>query len=228
VLYLNLVFEARHSLLDAIPAPGSLSRLFELVHTGVIEAHTSTSPAPDLAGLLLLAAGWVGICAVLTDLIAVRLRWTAVAGLPLLALVGVPSMTMNTGHDKLITGLAFCLTGAGYLTMLAVGGRASARPTGLAVAVPAGVTSIVLALFAPLLLLPQLHFSSLFSSGADADGLSLTVGQLHEPRPMVVFRYTTTASPSLRAHRGRPDGRHREQARLYDRQRERGQRFPQS
>jgi transglutaminase-like putative cysteine protease len=196
VLYLNLVFEARHSLLYAIPTPGSLSRLCELVHTGVTEAHTSTRPAPELAGLLLLAAGAVGIAMVLTDLIAVRLRLTAVAGLPLLALVAVPSIMMNTGHDELVTGLAFCLTGAGYLTMLAVGGRASAHPAGLAMAVPAGVTSVVLALLAPLLL-PQLHFSSLFSSGPAPGGLSLTVGQLHEPRPAVVFRYTTTASPSL-------------------------------
>jgi transglutaminase-like putative cysteine protease len=196
VLYLNLIFEPRHSLLYAIPTPGSLSQLFELVHTGMIEASASARPAPDMAGLLLLAAGGVGIAAVLTDLIAARLRLTAAAGLPLLVLLGVPSIMMSAGHAKFITGLAFCLGGAGYLAMLAVGGRASAHPTGLAMAVPAGLASIVLALCASLLL-PRVHFTSLFSSGANAGELSVTVAQLHEQRPAVVFRYTTTASPSL-------------------------------
>src|SRR3984893_1207176 len=77
LLYLNLVFEVRHSLLLVIPTPGSLTRL-------------------------LLAAGGVGITAVLTDLIAVRLRSTALAGLPLLVLFTVP-VTMNASHSQLAT-----------------------------------------------------------------------------------------------------------------------------
>ena len=35
LLYLNLVFEARHSLLFVIPTPGSLSRLWDLAGTGI-------------------------------------------------------------------------------------------------------------------------------------------------------------------------------------------------
>ena len=195
VLYLNLVLESRHALLYAIPTPDSLSRLLGLVHTGVIEANTSKAPAPDLAGLLALAVGGVGIATMLTDLIAVRLGLNAVAGLPLLVLAGVPT-TMHIRHNDFVTGLVFCLGGAAYLTMLAVGMRASAHGARVATAALAGLVSIVLALCAPLLL-PRLHLRSLLFPGAGAGGLSQTVAQLHEPRPMVVFRYTTTASPSL-------------------------------
>jgi transglutaminase-like putative cysteine protease len=195
VLYLNLIFEAPHSLLYVIPTPGSLSRLLELVRTGIIDANASRPPVPNLAGLLMLAAGGVGITAVLTDLIAVRLRSVGLAGLPLLVLVGVPAV-MVARHNESVTGLAFCLGGAGYLALLAVGARASAHAAALAMASLAGLASIVLALCAPPLL-PRLHLSSLFSPGADAGGLSQTMAQLHEGRRAVVFRYTTTASPSL-------------------------------
>ncbi len=133
LLYLNLVFEARHSLLFVIPTPGSLSRLFELVGTGMSDSRRYAPPAPNLPGLLLLAAGGVGITAVLADLIAVRLRSTALAGLPLLVLFTVPVM-MNASHDQFVTGVVFCLGGAGYLAMLSADGRERIRVWGHLVA----------------------------------------------------------------------------------------------
>ena len=193
LLYLNLVFEGRHSLLYVIPTPGSLARLWDLAGAGLDEAHTYHQPAPGLPGLILLAAAGVGITAVLTDLIAVRLRSAALAGLPLLVLFGVPVM-MNASHNQLVNGLVFCLAGAGYLAMLAVGSRARGNATALAAA--GGLTSIAVALCAPLLL-SGAHLSTLFSSGADAGGVPQTTAQLHESRPRIVFTYTTTASPSL-------------------------------
>jgi transglutaminase-like putative cysteine protease len=129
LLYLNLVFEARHSLLFVIPTPGSLTRLWDLAGTGMNEANRYAPPAPNLPGLLLLAAGGIGITAVATDLIAVRLRSTALAGLPLLVLFTVPVM-MNASHDQFTTGLAFCLGGAGYLAMLSADGRERIRVWG--------------------------------------------------------------------------------------------------
>ena len=142
---------------------------------------------------MLLAVAGVGITAVMTDLIAVRLRSAALAGLPLLVLFGVPVM-MNASHNQLVNGLMFCLAGAGYLAMLAVGSRTSGNATALPAA--GGLASIAVALCAPLLL-SGAHLSTLFSSGADAGGLPQTMAQLHESRPRVVFTYTTTASPSL-------------------------------
>lgn len=129
LLYLNLVFEARHSLLLVIPTSGSLSRLWALAGTGMHDANRYAPPAPGLPGLLLLAAGGVGITAVFTDLIAVRLRSTALAGLPLLVLFTVPVM-MNASHDAFATGLVFCMGTAGYLAMLSADGRERIRVWG--------------------------------------------------------------------------------------------------
>jgi len=129
LLYLNLVFEARHSLLLVVPTPGSLSRLWHLAGTGLHDANRYAPPAPNRPGLLLLAVGGVGITAVLTDLIAVRLRSTALAGLPLLVLFTVP-VTMNAPHSQLTTVLVFCLSGAGYLAMLSADGRERIRVWG--------------------------------------------------------------------------------------------------
>ena len=189
LLYLNLVFEARHSLLFVIPTPGSLSRLWDLAGTGIDEANRYAPPVPNLTGLLLLAAGGVGITALLADLIAVRLRSTALAGLPLLVLFSVPVM-MNASHDQFVTGLVFCLGGAGYLAMLSADGRERIRVWGHLVSLwrsaprpglgpdtralaaagrRVGLASIVLALCAPLLL-PGLHPSKLFSSGPGIGG----------------------------------------------------------
>ena len=193
LLYLNLLFEARHSWLLVIPTPGSVSRLWDLAGTGMTDAHRYAPPAPELPGLVLLATGGIGITAILTDLIAVRLRSTALAGLPLLVLFTVPVM-INASPHRLADGVVFCLAGAGYLAMLAVGSQARTNATALAAA--GGLASIAVALCAPLLL-SGAHLSTLFSSGAADGGLPQTMAQLHESRPSVVFTYTTTASPSL-------------------------------
>ena len=129
LLYLNLVFEARHSWLLVIPTPGSLSRLWDLAGTGMTEASRYAPPAPQLRGLVLLATGGIGITAVLADLIAVRLRSTALAGLPLLVLFTVP-ITMNAQHEGLGTAVVFCLGTAGYLAMLSADGRERIRVWG--------------------------------------------------------------------------------------------------
>jgi transglutaminase-like putative cysteine protease len=129
LLYLNLVFEVRHSWALAIPTPGSLSRLWHLAGTGITDSHRYAPPAPVLPGLVLLAAGGIGITAVLTDFIAVRLRSTALAGLPLLVLFTVP-ITMNAQHEGLGTAVVFCLGTAGYLAMLSADGRERIRVWG--------------------------------------------------------------------------------------------------
>ena len=129
LLYLNLVFEARHSWALVIPTPGSLSRLSDLAGTGITEACRYAPPAPELPGLVLLAASGIGITAVLTDLIAVRLRSAALAGLPLLVLFTVP-ITMNAQHENVGTAVVFCLGTVGYLAMLSADGRERIRVWG--------------------------------------------------------------------------------------------------
>jgi TgpA N-terminal domain/Transglutaminase-like superfamily len=193
LLYLNLIFEARHSWAFVIPTPGSISRLWQLGGTGLNDANRYAPPAPNLAGLLLLAAAGVGITAVATDLIAVRLHSTALAGLPLLVLFTVPVM-MNAPHSEITTPLVFCAGGAGYLAMLSADGRERIRVWGHLVSLwrpssrrdgesrsgpdtrmlaaagrRVGLASIVLALCAPLLI-PGLHPSKVFSSGPGIGG----------------------------------------------------------
>src|SRR5579863_8672187 len=125
LLYLNLVFEVRHSWLWVIPTPDSVNRLWHLVGTGLTDSTKYAPPAPTLPGLMLLAAGGIGITAVLTDLIAVRLRSTALAGLPLLILYTVPvTMRAPSGPG---TAIVFCLGTAGYLAMLSADGRERIR-----------------------------------------------------------------------------------------------------
>src|SRR5580704_16302701 len=129
LLYLNLVFEVRHSWALVIPTPGSLSRLWDLAGTGFTADSRYAAPAPELPGLVLLAVGGIGITAILTDLIAVRLRSTALAGLPLLVLFIVP-ITMNAQHEDLGTAVVFCLGTVGYLAMLSADGRERIRVWG--------------------------------------------------------------------------------------------------
>ena len=129
LLYLNLVFEARHSWLWFIPTPGSISRLWDLAGTGFTDSSKYAPPVPERAGLVLLATAGIGMTAMLTDLIAVRLRSTALAGLPLLVLFTVP-VTMNAPHEGLGTAIVFCLGTAGYLAMLSADGRERIRVWG--------------------------------------------------------------------------------------------------
>ena len=134
LVYLNLVFEPRDSWLLVIPTPGSLSRLWELARTGMTDAGRYSPRVPELAPMVLLAVGGIGITAVLTDLIAVRLRSTALAGLPLLVLFTVP-ITMNAQHENVTTVVVFCLATAGYLAMLSADGRERIRVWGRLVSI---------------------------------------------------------------------------------------------
>src|SRR6202451_3911423 len=129
LLYLNLVFEVRHSWALVIPTPGSLSRLCDLSGTGFADAGQYAAPAAPRPSLVLLAAGGIGITAVLTDLIAVRLRSTALTGLPLLVLFTVPA-TMDAPHEHLGPAVVFCLGTVGYLAMLSADGRERIRVWG--------------------------------------------------------------------------------------------------
>jgi transglutaminase-like putative cysteine protease len=129
LLYLNLAFEHSRSLIGIIPTPASLSALGRLIGDGMNDASKYAPGAPNVAGLVLLATGGIGLAAVFTDLIAVRLRSTALAGLPLLVLFTVP-VTMNASRSQLATGMIFFLGTSGYLAMLSVDGRERIRVWG--------------------------------------------------------------------------------------------------
>jgi transglutaminase-like putative cysteine protease len=203
LLYLNLAFEARYSLLRVIPTPKSIIRLGDLVGAGMTDASKYAPPAYYRPDLVLLAVGGIGLTAVMADLIAVRLGSTALAGLPLLVLFTVPiTMKAPSGAGTVIV---FCVGAAGYLAMLSADGRERIRVWGRLVSLwrsgpyddaaarrradelepgpdtralaaagrRVGLASVVLALCIPLIV-PGLHPSKLFSTGPGIGGPSGT------------------------------------------------------
>jgi transglutaminase-like putative cysteine protease len=126
LLYLNLVFAASRSWLGVIPTGSSLGYLRDVAAQGTVDADRFSPPVPVTPGLLLLAAGGIGLAAVATDMLGVRLRASAVAGLPLLALFVVPTTT-SAARSPAGTTIVFGLGVLGYLLILGVDSRERIR-----------------------------------------------------------------------------------------------------
>jgi transglutaminase-like putative cysteine protease len=215
LLYLNLRFEAPHSLLLIIPTPGSVSALWDLAGQGLVATRSYAPPVPPTPAMLLLVSGGVGLTAVLVDLIAVRLRSAAIAGLPLLMIFTEP-FAVDVPRSGAGTAIVFCLAAVGYLTLLSTDGRQRIRAWGRLVG-PAhftpdttalastgrrvGLASVVMALCIPLLV-PGLHATRLLAgdwtfggSGGGTVSLPSPIvslsSQLTESR-QTVLTYTTT------------------------------------
>src|SRR5215468_70796 len=183
LLYLNLVFAGARSWGHLLPTFSSLRALWHLAGQGFDQAGKYAPPVPQLHGLLLLAAAGIGITALLTDLIAVRLESTALAGLPLLLLFTEP-FTVSVSRSAVGTTIAFCLGVAGYLALLSSEGRDRIRewerpnpgpdeiPDTRALAAAGrrvGIASVVVALCVPLFV-PGLHATRLFGGQTGIGG----------------------------------------------------------
>ena len=183
LLYLNAVFSSGTSLGGVLPTGTSLNQLASLAGQGFSDARGYAPPVPQLNDMLLLAVGGIGIVALLTDLIAVRLESAALAGLPLLLLFIEP-FTVSASRNAVGTTVAFCLGTIGYLGMLSSEGKDRIRewehpnpdpnlmPDTRALAAAGrrvGTASVVLALFVPLVI-PGLHATQLFGSGQPGIG----------------------------------------------------------
>jgi transglutaminase-like putative cysteine protease len=221
LLYLNLVFSNGRSWGHLLPTATSLRLLWDLAGQGFRESSKYAPPVPALSGMVLLAAAGIGLTAVLTDLIAVRLGSAALAGLPLLLLFTEP-FTLSISRDALGTTIAFCAATAGYLWMLSSEGRDRIRewehknpdpremPDTTAVAAAGrrvGAASMVVALCVPLII-PGLHVTRLFGGGqpgigGHGPGAGAGAGfpdpntqmsnELHTTQTQVEFTYTSTA-----------------------------------
>jgi transglutaminase-like putative cysteine protease len=174
-LYLNLVFANARMLYHVLPTPGSVAALWHTAGQGFHQASAYAPPVPGLRGMVLLAAAGIGIAALLTDLIAVRLGSAALAGLPLLLLFTEP-FTLSVSRGFVGTTLAFCIGVAGYLALLSSEGRDRIRAWEHANAADhyapdtrplaaagrrVGSASVLLALCLPLFI-PGLHTTRLF------------------------------------------------------------------
>jgi transglutaminase-like putative cysteine protease len=128
LFYLNLAFAAPDSLAGIVPTRSSIRHLLTIAGQGMAE-RTLSPPVAARAGVILLAAGGIGLMAVATDLLAVRLRSPALAGLPLLVLYSVP-ITTNAAESGIAATLVFCIAVTGYLALLATDGRDRLRRWG--------------------------------------------------------------------------------------------------
>ena len=180
LLYLNFAFSNARSLYHLLPTPASLAALWDTAGRGFNEASGYAPPVPELRGMVLLAAAGIGIAALLTDLIAVRLGSAALAGLPLLLLFTEP-FTLSVSRGVVGTAVAFCASVAGYLVLLSSEGRDRIREwehpaspaahdepdtrTLAAAGRRVGFASVVLALCLPLFI-PGLHTTRLFGGAA--------------------------------------------------------------
>lgn len=126
--YLDALFAAKSAWLVVVPSRRSIGYLWRLAGQGILDADRYHVPAPATPGLLLLTTAGIGLVAVATDLVAVRLRSPAVAGVPLLALFGIP-LAMPAAHGGVGSVVVFCIGAAGYLAMLAADHRCRGRPS---------------------------------------------------------------------------------------------------
>jgi transglutaminase-like putative cysteine protease len=117
--YLVAVFAHQTLRWGLFPTGQTWARFDLLITAANSDLQKYAAPIPTSPGLLLMTAAAVGVLAILVDLIAVVLERPAAAGLPLLALLAVPSATLPGG----LGGLPFVLGAAGWLLLLLVDSR---------------------------------------------------------------------------------------------------------
>ncbi|HVB46581.1 MAG TPA: transglutaminaseTgpA domain-containing protein [Streptosporangiaceae bacterium] len=196
LLYLNVLLAPIQSWAAFVPTIASLRHLVALAGDGSALASYAP-PVSGAPGVLLLAAGSIGLAAIVVDLLAVRLRKPAIAGLPLLVLYMAPIAT--TAKQGGIGGVfAFLLAASGYLALLSSDGRSRLRGWGRVVtlwhysgdderlggadvgAIAAtgrriGLAAVCAALVVPLLL-PSLNLHRPFHGGSGSGPRAFEVG----------------------------------------------------
>ena len=204
LLYVNLAFARDAAFAYLVPTSASLHTLNSLVSQAFSEFKYAP-PIPDIGAVSMVAGTGVGLVAVLVDLIAVRLRRPAIAGLPLLLLFSVPVAT-NLKAFSVGQSITFALGLAGYLALLSADGRERLRMWGRLVtfrhvqladeagAGPdtrelsasgrrVGLAAICLAVLIPLAL-PKLQVHDVFGTSGDGNGHGVAAGPL-EPLLLV-------------------------------------------
>jgi transglutaminase-like putative cysteine protease len=190
LLYLNLAFAHSSSFGFLIPSHSSLSALGRLWRGSFADFRYSP-PIADLEPVSLVAAAGIGAVAITVDILAVRLRRPAVAGLPLLLLFSVP-VASNLKVFGVPQVIIFALSLTGYLGLLAADGRERLRMWGRLVTFRhvqspdetgsgpdtrelaasgrrIGLAAVCLAIVIPVIL-PTMHAHDVFASGNGGGG----------------------------------------------------------
>ena len=205
LLYLNAVFASRQSWAGLVPTTASLHHFQVLLHQAMAETAKDAPPVPSKPGIVFLTVAGIGLVAVLTDLLAVRLHRPAIAGLPLLVLFCVP-LTTDARPGAVGGTLVFCAGMVGYLGLLSADGRHRLRLWGrlihpwqdegdghgpdvrplAAAGRRIGSAAVVLALALPLLV-PGLKAHRLFPGDGTGKGGGGGHGQISFPKPLVLL-----------------------------------------
>jgi transglutaminase-like putative cysteine protease len=128
LIYLSVVFATSSSLGGILPTEHSLSSLASLP-TGSQAEFKLMPPIPVRKPVEFITVLGVALIAICVDILAVRLRRPALAGLPLLLLFSVPvaSSLKNFGITQT---LLFAIAISAYLSLLSVDGRQRLRMWG--------------------------------------------------------------------------------------------------
>ncbi|MHC5795538.1 transglutaminase family protein [Lacisediminihabitans sp. FW035] len=144
VLAVTVVFVPSTAILGVIPTTQSWDAFQQIVQAANFSIARQSLPAVAVPSIMFLLCLGVGALTILADFLANTLRTPALAGVPLLVLLAVPSIVSIDITDPIV----FVLAAIGYLLLLRA--NAPRRQTALAV----GLSSVVVvgALVAPLLL----------------------------------------------------------------------------
>ena len=146
LIVLTLLFASSTAILGFIPTGSTFVQFSNLLAAANDSIQRQSLPAFATTGIQFLIGFSVGGIAVVMDAVAIWLRAPALAGIPLLVVVVVPSFVLASLTD----GFTFELTAIAYLLIVLSRGR-SIQP---AVAISAGVIAVLGALVVPAVLPP--------------------------------------------------------------------------
>lgn len=185
---LTLMFAPGTALLGVIPTFDTVGAFRELNAAGVNSIAIQDLPADADRGILYLMCLGVAVIAVATDTLVFTLRTPAFAGVPVLALLIVPTLVDPEFEDAFI----FALAAAVYCAILLF----RVRPAGRGAAIGIAGAAVVAALVVPLAL-PGVQPGAQASgaAGSLSTGINpiITLGNdLRRGEPTVALTYTTT------------------------------------
>jgi transglutaminase-like putative cysteine protease len=128
LIYLNLWFANGPSYGHLIPSHDSVAQLGTMVRNAFAEFRFAP-PVPDTRPVSLIGSAGIGLVAIMVDLLAVRMRRPAAAGLPLLVLFSVP-VASNLKDFSATQIFTFAAGMAGFLMLLSTASRDRLRMWG--------------------------------------------------------------------------------------------------
>jgi len=188
VATITLFFDPGSAILGVIPTFDTFGSLHELEVAGSLSIANQGVPADADRGIVyLLCIGVAAICVAL-DLLALTVRVPALAGVPLLVLLLVPSLVNPTLDD----GLFFALTAAAYVGVLLVRSRPATRSAGIGIAAVAVVVALIVPLGLPGVTAPAGSQNGP-SGGASGINPLLNLGEdLRRGDPSLAITYVTS------------------------------------